>query len=113
MLAAVTDAHFVNNDVIGNGTRADETAIVMAGITLRRTPGSGVGADGNKVVGNRVHDNTEHGILVESSDNRIMGNDAWGNAVDDLRDTNVSPPCDANRWRGNKFETFNQPCVAR
>ena len=113
VLAAVTGAHVVNNDVIGNGTRAHETAIVMAGIMLRRTPASGVGADGNKVVGNRVHDNTEHGILVESSNNQIMGNDARGNAFDDLRDTNVSPPCDANRWRGNKFVTFNQPCVTR
>ena len=113
VLPAVTDAKVVNNLVVGNGARSAETNTAFAGISLRRTAATGVGADGNKIVGNRVHGNTAHGILVASSDNMITGNDARGNSGDDLRDTNTSPPCDANKWRGNKFVTFNQACVTR
>lgn len=110
-LAPVTGAKVVNNDVVGNGTNAEGVSTPLAGISLERTEASGVGADDNRIVGNRVHDNAEHGILVHSSGNQITGNDARGNAVDDLRDTNMSPPCDGNRWKGNRFLTFNQPCV--
>lgn len=107
VLPAVTGAQVVNNVVIGNGTRAGENAAPVAGISLQRTQASGVGADDNKVVANRVTDNTDHGILVASENNQITGNDTRGDAVHDLADTNVAPPCDANKWKGNKFVTFN------
>jgi hypothetical protein len=58
-----------------------------------------------------VQNNADHGILVNSRNNRIVSNQTGGNAVNDLHDANLSPPCDANVWHGNTFGTFNQPCV--
>lgn len=112
-LPAVTGAKVVNNVVEGNGARAEQTNTPMAGIVLRRTAGTGVGADDNKIVGNSVNGNADHGILIESADNQITGNKVQGNAVDDLHDTNESPPCDDNKWRGNRFDTANQACAGR
>ncbi|MFN2557501.1 MAG: right-handed parallel beta-helix repeat-containing protein [Nitriliruptorales bacterium] len=111
VLPPVTGAQVVNNVVVGNGTGAADTSTPLAGISLRRTVVTGVGADDNKIAGNRVQDNADYGILVASSNNSITGNVARGNEIEDLRDTNLTPPCDANRWKGNKFVTFNQPCV--
>lgn len=64
-------------------------------------------------MGNSVTGNADHGILVESADNHITGNKVRGSAVDDLHDTNESPPCDDNKWRGNRFDTANQACTRR
>lgn len=107
----VTDSTVVNNVVIGNGSGATSVPAPLAGIALRSA--DGIGADGNKIVRNRVEDNTEHGILVASENNRIVNNRSVGNGVDDLHDTNVSPPCDNNTWRNNAYAVANQDCVTR
>lgn len=41
--------------------------------------------------------------------NRIFRNVAGGNGVWDLWDSN--PNCDNNLWRGNRYQTANQPCT--
>ena len=43
--------------------------------------------------------------------NVLTGNRAFGNAVFDGFDGNLTPPCDENRWVQNRFGTVNQPCV--
>ena len=61
------------------------------------------------------------GTSVGALNNRILNNTAVGNSVlpfipspvfgpsFDLKDGN--PNCDANVWFGNRYRTFNQPCV--
>jgi hypothetical protein len=56
-----------------------------------------------------------------ATNNRITGNTAVGNSVRpfipnatfgqsfDLKDGNAA--CNANVWFGNRYRTFNQPCV--
>ena len=113
VLPPVTDSVIFGNLITRNGTNAAAIGPPVAGINLQRNPTTGLGADRNQIVGNRVQLNADHGILVESRNNSIVNNNARGNAVNDLHDTNVAPPCDDNTWRTNRFATFNQPCVAR
>ncbi len=64
------------------------------GISLHLNRTTGAGADDNRVVGNRVHNNARHAIFVAAHDNRVRNDRALGNGLDDLHDSNVSPPCD-------------------
>lgn len=100
--AGVTSSVVRDNDVWDNRGN---------GISLQLSRTTGAGADDNRVVGNRVHNNARHGIFVAAHDNRIQKNRALGNGLDDLHDSNFSPPCDNNTWRKNAFSDFNQPCV--
>ena len=111
ILPPVTNALVSGNVVTRNGTNAANIAVPVAGISLQRNVITGLAADGNQIVGNRVQFNADHGIYVASRNNRIVANTARGNAVHDLHDANVSPPCDNNVWRSNRFATANQPCV--
>ncbi len=111
ILPPVTNALVSGNVVTGNGTNAASIGPPVAGIALRDNPTTGLGADRNQIFSNRVENNADHGIFVASRNNSIMGNQARGNAVHDLHDANLSPPCDNNTWRSNSFVTFNQPCV--
>lgn len=111
VLPAVTNSVVTGNVVTGNGTNAAAIPTPVAGIALRTNTTTGLGADGNQIVQNRVEHNADRGIFVASRNNRIVGNRSVGNAVNDLHDANVAPPCDSNTWRGNTFATFNQPCV--
>lgn len=111
--AGVTRSVVANNVVTGNGTRAASIPTPVAGIALRLDSANGVGADSNQIVRNRVEDNFEHGIFVASKDNRIVNNRSLRNGVDDLHDTNFTPPCDDNIWRHNTFDVANQACVTR
>lgn len=93
----------------------------------------------NNVRANVVNDNGGDGILVQgpfticprgqfnrnapgmcnvprepragSTDNQLVGNRGAGNGHHDGHDDN--PDCDNNQWRGNRFVTVNQPCVAQ
>ncbi|MCA1691475.1 MAG: right-handed parallel beta-helix repeat-containing protein [Actinobacteria bacterium] len=111
ILPAVTNAVISGNVVTGNGTNAGVIAAPVAGIGLRQNTTTGLGADGNLIFNNRIENNADHGIFVASRNNRVLSNRALGNAVNDLHDANVSPPCDNNTWRNNTFVTFNQLCV--
>lgn len=70
--------------------------------------------DGNTTTGNAIG-----GISIgkNSLDNTVMGNTATGNNVKnsprgfDLTDQNLTPPCDHNVWRGDRFGTANQSCI--
>jgi hypothetical protein len=109
VLPAVTNSLVTGNLVTGNGTGAGSINTPVAGIALRRNPTTGVGADGNRIVRNRVENNADHGIFVGSGNNRIVSNHSFGNAVHDIHDANAA--CDANVWVNNDFATFNEPCV--
>ena len=113
ILAPATNAVVLGNVVTGNGRNAGSITPPVAGINLQRNPTTGLGADRNQIVGNRVQHNADHGIFVASGNNRIVSNNARGNAVHDLHDANVAPPCDNNAWVNNRFATFNQTCVTR
>jgi parallel beta-helix repeat protein len=66
-------------------------------------------ADLNTINANTVNSNL-HGItLVASTQNEIHGNRALGNGSEDMFDS--EPNCDDNQWRGNQFDTANQPCI--
>lgn len=113
VLPPVTNSVVLGNTVTRNGTNAGVIGPPVAGINLQRNATTGLGADRNQIVNNRVQNNADHGIFVASRNNRIVSNNARGNAVHDLHDANVAPPCDNNSWRSNRFATFNQPCVTR
>ena len=83
----------------------------------------------NLVENNLVTRNADSGIDIRpplstfpgATNNRILNNTAVGNSAlpfipspvfgesFDLKDGN--PNCDANVWFGNRYRTFNQPCV--
>jgi len=111
VLPAVTNSVVTGNVVTNNGRNAAAIATPVAGIALRTNTTTGLGADGNQIVYNRVENNADHGLFVASRNNQIVGNRSLGNAINDLHDANVAPPCDNNTWRSNVFATFNQPCV--
>lgn len=58
-------------------------------------------------------------VVLGGQNNQVVGNLAFDNgsgpnsagSAFDLSDTNVAPPCDANRWSANIFVTVNQSCV--
>jgi parallel beta-helix repeat protein len=111
VLPAVTNSVVTGNAVTNNGRNAAAIPAPVAGIALRTNTTTGLGADGNQIVQNQVENNADHGILVASRNNQIVGNRSLGNAVNDLHDANVAPPCDNKTWRSKVFATFNQPCV--
>jgi parallel beta-helix repeat protein len=67
------------------------------------------------VQGNTVTGNTGNGIEIETEQNRIVGNTAFGNGGGDGRfdlfDGNFDSPCDSNVWQDNVFGTANQLCA--
>jgi parallel beta-helix repeat protein len=67
------------------------------------------GVTGSTVRSNAAHQNAQHGILVSGTSNQMLGNNARGNLVLDLRDTNTN--CDANLWSGNGFGTASPACT--
>lgn len=101
--------------------------------TARR--GSGIivftRSTGNVVENNSVSLNADSGIDIRpplganpgALNGRIVGNTSVGNSAlpfipsvnfgpsFDLKDGNLTPPCDNNTWFGNRYRTFNQPCV--
>jgi parallel beta-helix repeat protein len=112
------DNTVINNNVVGNGTR--RTA-------QREGDGIAVFGNANHFEGNQVFNNAGHGIGIvrtetaatrQGINNRVLRNNTRGNGFGtiggpnfDLFDGWLSPPCDNNLWRGNTFQTFNQPCV--
>jgi parallel beta-helix repeat protein len=120
-------ADTTNNTVRGNQVRGNG----FYRTTIRR--GSGIivfsRSSGNVIDGNQVTGNADSGIDVRppvgmsagATNNRITGNTAVGNSVRpfipnatfgqsfDLKDGNAA--CNANVWFGNRYRTFNQPCV--
>lgn len=79
-----------NNLVTGN---AD------SGIDIRPPLSTFPGATNNRILNNTAVDN---GALP------FIPSPVFGESFD-LKDTN--PNCDANIWFGNRYRTFNQPCV--
>jgi parallel beta-helix repeat protein len=63
----------------------------------------------NKIDANIATSNMSMGISVRGMQNEINGNTALSNLVQDMFDR--EPNCDDNRWRGNRFDTANQPCI--
>ena len=66
-------------------------------------------ADLNKIYANTANSNLRGITLVGSTQNEIHGNGALGNESQDMFDS--EPNCDDNQWRGNQFDTANQPCI--
>lgn len=93
------DARASSNAVVGNV--ASENTV--AGIDAR-------GAR-DLLLLNRTENNRGHGIRVPAGADAlgIGGTLARGNGVADL--TDEEPGCGGNRWRANRFETSNQPCI--
>ncbi len=122
LFADTADNVVTNNQVEGNG---------FYRTTARR--GSGIivftRSTRNVVENNLVTGNADSGIDIRpplstfpgATNNRIANNTSVGNSVRpfipspvfgesfDLKDAN--PNCDANVWLGNRYRTFNQPCV--
>ncbi len=122
LFADTADNIVRNNQVEGNG---------FYRTTARR--GSGIivftRSTRNVVENNQVVNNADSGIDIRpplaafpgATNNRIVNNLAVGNGAlpfipspvfgpsFDLKDGN--PNCDANVWFGNRYRTFNQPCV--
>jgi parallel beta-helix repeat protein len=69
------------------------------------------GATGTVIRGNSVFHHNFNGIVLFSgaTQNVIEGNRALDNTPFDGADQNAG--CDANVWRGNRFDTVNQSCV--
>lgn len=118
-----TGTQIVNNTVTGNGFN-DETHRKGDGIALFGSPTNAAvgGADSTTVQGNQVHGNAANGIWVASKTNTITGNDATGNTVItkptstpdayDLTDRNTAPPCDANAWSTNLYNSRSLTCIS-
>jgi parallel beta-helix repeat protein len=118
IVGAAQDTTIVGNIVRGNA----RNGIFMPALTSENT-----------ISRNLVEDNGTDGILVQgpftvcverdadrnclreeprpgSTNNTLFDNRGSGNGEHDGHDDNLN--CDMNRWRGNLFETVNQPCVA-
>lgn len=80
--------------------RADVGGILLDGASLH-----------NLIKGNTANDGIFVGIGIGrgATENTVIDNTAFGNALVDLFDGN--PGCDENRWRRNRFATANQPCI--
>jgi streptogramin lyase len=113
--------------------------------TRNAAAGNGIGVDANqnatpltadRVVANRVSNNSSDGIVVFMNGNivrlnRVIGNlfgvvdngghsnaftrnVATGNQESDLADfANFNPPCDSNTWSGNTYGTATPDCTAQ
>ena len=93
------------------GPGADNTKVI--GNVLKQTfEGGGISIESanNHVSGNKIRDNEGTGILVMNgaTGNRITGNKVTGNNPD-VDDENAD--CDANFWRGNRFNTSGSICL--
>jgi hypothetical protein len=76
------------------------------------------GGNNNVIEGNRLQGNRANGIRLRgaagniptgASNNVILRNVSFGNAVFDLRDDQAN--CDGNQWHGNQGATFTPPCT--
>jgi parallel beta-helix repeat protein len=91
-----------NNQVVGNA---------LDGITVF------AGGNGNIIETNVTRSNGGSGIYIRGaagnfaapSNNQILRNQSFGNAVFDLRDG--TPNCGTNQWHGNQGATGTPPCV--
>ena len=70
-----------------------------SGIEVRGPVGTNAGATRNRIVNNTAVDNSALPFIPSA---------VFGPSFD-LKDGN--PGCDANVWSGNRYRTFNQPCV--
>lgn len=131
----------VNNGLDGISLFADTADNIVRGNSVRRNGfyrttarrGSGIivftRSTRNLVENNVSIGNADSGIDIRpplgtfpgATNNRILNNIAYGNSAlpfipnanfgesFDLKDGN--PNCDNNVWFGNRYRTFNQPCV--
>ena len=135
----VTDTQIIGNQVIGNGL--DGISLfggttrnlvsrnnVSANGYLGAVPGDGIRVfgSGNTIEFNTAHRNRAAGISVarrtgqfgsfpatnpNGRNNVLRGNQAFGNGVFDLWDSNRNPDCDGNVWTGNTAGTVSPPCT--
>jgi parallel beta-helix repeat protein len=66
-------------------------------------------SDSNKIYANTANSNGRGITLLTSTKNEILGNTAVDNTISDMFD--LASDCDDNLWRGNRFNTANQPCI--
>jgi len=73
-----------------------------------------IGSNQNQVAQNKVTYNGANGVLVAlgAVNNILRGNTGNHNVTFDGFDGNLAPPCDANAWNSNVFNSVNQACVA-
>jgi parallel beta-helix repeat protein len=120
LASAAQDNSIRFNVVEGNGLHSKQhrkgDGISLAGSLIQRTT----------IEGNTARGNAANGVfllgpsaLTGATNNVILRNTAVGNNAlpegtpdFDLRDDNLSPPCDANTWSQNLFQTRNQPCIS-
>ncbi len=137
----ISNNQVVNSGLDGIALFADTSDNVVRGNTVQRNGfyrttarrGSGIivfSRSTRNVVENNVSvGNADSGIDIRppvgtsagATNNRIVNNTAFGNSAlpfipspvfgpsFDLKDGN--PNCDQNVWFGNRYRTFNQPCV--
>ncbi len=112
------------------GNIVSRNVVQSNGVIRGPAPGGIVlllGADRTLVEDNRVQRNVISGILVRSTENRIVNNVALHNEADDLSDQSTPgvicglgdpncvpapPSCDNNVWQDNVFRTANPECAA-
>lgn len=95
-----------NNNTIVNNTANDNEGGIVVG-----SPGFGP-SNNNEIHANTTNNNTIGGgltITLDSTGNNVTGNTAFNNLPFDMEDDN--PNCDANKWKGNHFNTANQSCI--
>lgn len=120
LASAAQDNSVRFNVVEGNGLHNKQhrkgDGISLAGFLIQRT----------MIEGNTVRGNAANGVfllgpsgLAGATNNQVVRNIAVGNNAlpegtpdFDLRDDNRNPPCDANTWLQNAFQTRNQLCIA-
>ncbi len=135
----VTDTQIISNQVVGNGL--DGISLfggttrnlvsqnnVSANGYLGAVPGDGIRVfgSGNTIDFNTTHRNRAAGISVarrtgqfgsfpatnpNGRNNVLRGNQAFGNVVFDLWDSNRNPDCDNNTWRNNTAGTVSPECT--
>jgi parallel beta-helix repeat protein len=135
----VTDTTITGNEVVGNGldgislfggtTRnvVSSNSVVANGFRGAVT-GDGIRVFGlnNTISNNTAYRNANSGISVarrapsassfpatnpNGRGNRLTTNNALGNGLFDLWDSNRNPDCDANVWSGNHGNVVAPPCT--
>ena len=135
----VTDTQIIANQVVGNGldgislfggtTRNFVSRNNVSSNGYRgAVPGDGIRVfgSGNTIEFNTTHRNRAAGISVarrtgqfgsfpatnpNGRNNVLRGNQAFGNVVFDLWDSNRNPDCDNNTWTGNTARNVSPPCT--
>ncbi len=79
------------------------------GIVLFGGAPSDINANNSTVQNNYVVGNASDGVRIESQNNQVVSNQASGNAVLDLRDTNAG--CVTNTWHANQGVNVSPPCT--